>query len=52
MKRGTIKRSCKKYKNTESELNEQTIQAIEKAREQIKQGKFVSTEEVKKRLNL
>jgi hypothetical protein len=52
MKRRTITRSHKKYKNEESELNERTIKAIEKAREQIKQGKFVRMEEVKKRLGL
>lgn len=52
MKRGTINRIRKKYKNTEPELNEQTIKAIERAREQIKQGKFHSMEEVKKRLEL
>lgn len=48
MKRGNINRDRKKNKNTEPELNEQTIKIIEKAREQIKQGKFVSMEEVKK----
>jgi hypothetical protein len=50
MKKGNINRSRKKNKNTEPELNEQTMKVIEKVREQIKQGKFLSMEEVKKRL--
>lgn len=52
MKRGTIHRNRKKNKNTEPELHEQKMNAIEKAREQIKQGKFVPMEEVKRRLGL
>ena len=34
------------------ELSEETKRDIEKAREEIKQGKFVSIEEAKKRLGL
>ena len=34
------------------ELSKQTIQAIEKARQRIKKGKFLSEEEAKKRLGL
>lgn len=37
---------------TEPRLSKETIKAIEKARERIKKGKFLSEEEAKKRLGL
>ena len=52
MNKATIYRNRIKIKNKEPELHEQTMNAIEKAREQIKQGNFVSMDEVKKRLGL
>ena len=36
----------------EPELSKETINSIEKARERIKKGKFLSEEEAKKRLGL
>ncbi len=41
-----IAKTCEK----EPELSKETIRAIEKARERIKKGKFVTEEEAKKRL--
>ncbi len=41
-----IAKTCEK----EPELSKEIIQAIEKARERIKKGKFVTEEEAKKRL--
>ena len=41
-----------KTSKTQPELSKETIEAIEKARERIKQGRFVSKEEAKKRLGL
>jgi len=38
--------------NKEPELSKETIEAIEKARERIKKGKFVTEAEAKKRLGL
>ena len=38
--------------NKEPELSKETIEAIEKARERIKRGKFVTEAEAKKRLGL
>tara|TARA_Y100000310_G_C20456350_1_gene703252 strand:- start:711 stop:830 length:120 start_codon:yes stop_codon:yes gene_type:complete len=35
-----------------TKLTKETIESIEKARERIKQGKFVSKEEAKKRLGI
>lgn len=43
-----IAKTCK----TEPELSRETIQAIEKARERIKKGKFLTEAEAKKRLGL
>ncbi len=41
-----IAKTCEK----EPELSKETIKAIEKARERIRKGKFVTEEEAKKRL--
>lgn len=41
-----IAKTCEK----EPELSKETIQAIEKARERIRKGKFITEEEAKKRL--
>ncbi|MCK5039745.1 MAG: hypothetical protein KAR87_02140 [Candidatus Aenigmarchaeota archaeon] len=41
-----------KTSRTEPELSKETIEAIEKARERIKKGKFLTEAEVKKRLGL
>ena len=38
--------------NTEPTLSQETIQAIEKARERIKRGKFLTEAEARKRLGL
>ena len=43
-----IAKTCK----TEPELGKETIEAIEKARERIKKGKFMTEKEAKKRLGL
>jgi len=43
-----IAKTCK----TEPKLSKQTIQAIEKARERIKKGKFLNEAEARKRLGL
>jgi predicted transcriptional regulator len=43
-----IAKTCKKS----PELSRETIEAIEKARERIKKGKFLTEEEAKKRLGL
>lgn len=43
-----IAKTCEK----EPELSKETIKAIEKARERIKKGKFLSEAEAKKRLGL
>ena len=43
-----IAKTCK----TEPELSQETIQAIEKARERIKKGKFLTEKEARKRLGL
>ncbi len=43
-----IAKTCK----TEPELSKETIQAIEKARERIKRGKFLTEAEARKRLGL
>jgi len=43
-----IAKTCK----TEPELSQETIQAIEKARERIKKGKFLTEAETRKRLGL
>lgn len=43
-----IVNTCKE----EPELSKQTIEAIEKARERIKKGKFLTESEAKKRLGL
>ena len=43
-----IAKTCK----TEPELSQETIQAIEKARERIKKGKFLTEAEARKRLGL
>ncbi len=43
-----IAKTCK----TEPELSQETIQAIEKARERIKRGKFLTEAEARKRLGL
>jgi len=37
---------------TEPELSKETIKAIERSRERIKRGKFLTEEEAKKRLGL
>lgn len=50
MKRGTINPNRKK--NTEPKLHEQTMNAIKKDCEQIKNGIFVRLEAVKKRFHL
>ena len=41
-----------KTSKTRPELSRETIMAIEKARERIKQGKFLTQSEAKKRLGL
>jgi len=41
-----------KTAKTEPELSKETIEAIEKARERIKKGKFLTEAEAKKRLGL
>jgi len=41
-----------KHCEDEPELSQETIKAIEKARERIKRGNFVTAEEAKKRLGL
>jgi len=43
-----IANTCK----TEPELSKETVEAIEKARERIKKGKFLTEAEAKKRLGL
>ena len=43
-----IAKTCKK----DPELSKETLQAIEKARERIKKGKFLTESEAKKRLGL
>ena len=43
-----IATTCKK----QPELSQETVRAIEQARERIKRGKFLTEEEVKKRLGL
>ena len=43
-----IVKACKKN----PELSQETVMAIEKARERIKKGKFLTEEEAKKRLGL
>ncbi len=43
-----IAKTCK----TKPELSQETIQAIEKARERIKKGKFLTEAEARKRLGL
>ena len=43
-----IAKTCK----TEPELSQETIQAIEKARERIKRGKFLTEAEARKRMGL
>ncbi len=43
-----VAKTCK----TEPELSQETIQAIEKARERIKKGKFLTEAEARKRLGL
>lgn len=43
-----IAKTCK----TEPELSAETINAIEKARDRIKKGKFLTEDEAKKRLGL
>lgn len=43
-----IIKTCKK----QPELSQETIEAIERARERIKKGKFVSEDEARKRLGL
>ena len=43
-----IAKTCK----TEPELSKETIEAIEKARERIKRGKFLTGAEARKRLGL
>ncbi|MBI1970735.1 hypothetical protein HYS47_03240 [Candidatus Woesearchaeota archaeon] len=43
-----IAKTCK----AEPELSQETIQAIEKARERIKKGKFLTESEARKRLGL
>lgn len=41
-----------KKSKTEPKLSRETIEAIEKARERIKKGRFLTEEEAKKRLGL
>ena len=43
-----IAKTCK----TKPKLSQETIEAIEKARKRIKEGKFLTEEEAKKRLGL
>jgi len=43
-----IARTCK----TEPKLSKETVEAIERARERIKKGKFLTEAEAKKRLGL
>jgi len=43
-----IAKTCK----TEPELSQETIKAIEKARERIQKGKFLTEAEARKRLGL
>jgi predicted transcriptional regulator len=43
-----IAKTCK----TEPELSKETVEAIEKARERIKRGKFLTETEARKRLGL
>ena len=43
-----IAKTCK----TEPELSKETIEAIEKARERIKRGKFLTEAEARKRMGL
>ncbi len=43
-----IAKTCK----TEPELSKETLEAIEKARERIKKGKFLTEKEARKRLGL
>lgn len=42
----------KKINEKEVDLSKETIQALEKSRKRIKQGYFLTEEEVKKRLGL
>nr|MBA4405234.1 hypothetical protein [Nanoarchaeum sp.] len=44
----SIAKTCK----TQPELSKETIEAIEKARERIRKGRFLSKAEAKKRLGL
>jgi predicted transcriptional regulator len=37
---------------TEPELSQETVEAIERARERIKQGKYITWEEAKRRMGL
>jgi uncharacterized membrane protein len=39
-----------KHVKNQPKLSKETVEAIEKARERIKKGKYVTEEEVKKRL--
>ncbi|MBS3121636.1 hypothetical protein J4434_02015 [Candidatus Woesearchaeota archaeon] len=41
-----------KHCEDEPELSQETIKAIEKARERVRKGKFLTEEEAKKRLGL
>jgi len=41
-----------KTSKTEPKLSRETVEAIEKARERIKKGKFLSEEEARRRLGL
>jgi len=43
-----IVKTCRK----QPELSQETIEAIERARERIRKGKFVSEDEARKRLGL
>jgi len=43
-----IAKNCK----TNPELSQETVQAIEKARERIKKGKFITEDDAKRRLGL
>lgn len=47
-----IKKVVHIAETAESELSQKAIQAIEKARARIKQGKFVTEDEARKRLGL
>jgi len=47
-----IKKMMFVVKNIDNELSKETIKAIEKARERIKKGKFLTETQAKKRLGI